>query len=176
MGKGHGDWTTTDCMTLWRRPAKTACDEAGGGVASSLRVRKHQSETLWSDFAFNAGDEPQINPLDGSAYGERNVDDCWAMRGGVEYLLALASMTIPLRTGLSWEQRPAVGTPDEFWGFSLGSGWALGGGAGRRQVILDIAYRYAFGRDVLGSLVPDQPGLTTDVDEHEVYLSGIWHF
>jgi hypothetical protein len=75
---------------------------------------------------------------------------------------------------LSWEQRPAIGSPDEYWGLSLGSGISIGQDPGK--VILDFAYRYTAGNDVMGSLIPGQSDLTTDVRRQDFFLSGIWHF
>ena len=132
------------------------------------------SETLWSDFWYRADGVGKINPLDGSPYGQNRIDDCWAVRAGVEYLCVLSWTEIPLRGGVSWEQRPAVGAPDEYWGVSLGSGISLGRDPGR--VILDAAYLYTWGDDVLGSLVPGPYGLRSDVTKHQGYVSCIWHF
>ncbi len=64
--------------------------------------------------------------------------------------------------------------PLTFWGVSLGSGVSVGNAPGR--VIIDAAYSYTGGDDVLGTLVPDQEGLETDVVRHQAYLSGIVHF
>ena len=132
------------------------------------------AQTWWSDFAFRSAGGEKLNPLDGTPYGEHPIDDCWAIRTGTEYLWVLSKTEIPLRMGLSWEQRPAVGDPDQYWGVSLGSGVSIGQGAGK--LILDLAYLYTWGDDVLGSLVPDHSGLTTDVRKHQIYLSAIWHF
>ena len=140
-------------------------------LTSSLDV----SQTLWSDYVYHAEGDPRRNPLDGSAYGEHAVDDCWAVRTGLEYLWVLATTEIPFRLGLSCEQRPAVRSPDTYGGISLGSGLSFGQGA--HKVILDVAYVYTWGRDVMGTLVPGQTGsLTTDVDRHDLYLSCIYHF
>ncbi len=128
----------------------------------------------WSDFYYQAEGEPRINPLDGSPYGDHPIDDCWSLKYGMEYLWVLTHTEIPFRAGVSWEQRPAIGDPDEFWGFSLGTGVSVGKDPGK--MIVDVAYSYARGEDVLGSLVPDRPDLKTDVTEHQLYLSGIWHF
>ncbi|MBN1675834.1 MAG: outer membrane protein transport protein [Kiritimatiellae bacterium] len=132
------------------------------------------SQTAWSQFAYQVDGEQKLNPLDGSPYRESDVDDCWAVRAGLEYLLVLAATEIPLRGGLSWEQRPAIGSPDPYYGLSLGTGVSIGKDPGK--LILDLAYLYTQGDDVLGSLVPGQDGMSTDVRKHEVYLSGIWHF
>lgn len=133
------------------------------------------SQTLWSQYSFKAEGEPRINPLDGSRHGEHPVDDCWALRTGTEYLWVLSKTEIPLRAGLSWEQRPAIGSPDEYWGVSLGTGFSLG--KGENKVIIDIAYIYSWGNDVMGTLVPGQKdSIGTDVRRHDLYLSCIYHF
>lgn len=132
------------------------------------------TESLWSDFSFQAGTDPKLNPLDGSLYGENSIPDCWSVHCGAEYLLVFPSTEVPLRAGVSWEQRPAIGDPDEYWGVSIGSGISIGQDPGK--LILDIAYMYSIGKDVLKTLVPDQEGLSTDVVKHQIYLSGIMHF
>jgi len=131
------------------------------------------SQTLWSDFAFQADGEEKINPLDGSPRGENPLDDTWAVRSGIEYLLVFPRVEIPLRAGVAWEERPAIGEPDEYWSASVGTGIALGREPARW--ILDAAYVFTQGDDVLGSLVTDQD-LRTDVTEHQFFVSCIKHF
>ena len=131
------------------------------------------SQTCWSRFSFQAEGEDRLNPLDGTPYGEDPLDDTWAVRAAAEYVLLLAQTEIPLRAGVGWEQRPAVDQPDEIWNFSLGGGLSLG--AEPRRVILDVAYIFTCGENALGSLIPGS-GMTSDIEEHQVYLSGILHF
>lgn len=133
------------------------------------------SQTQWSRYAFKADGEPRTNPLDGSRHGDHPIDDCWAVHTGTEYLWVLARTEIPFRAGVFWEQRPAIGSPDEYWGFSLGSGFSIG--KGENKVIFDVAYLFSWGNDVMGTLVPGQKDtLGTDVQRHEVFLSCIYHF
>lgn len=133
------------------------------------------SQTQWSRYSFKADGEPRINPLDGSPYGSHSVDDCWALRTGTEYLWVLQRTEIPFRAGLFWEQRPAIGSPDEYWGTSLGTGFSIG--KGPNKLIIDIAYVYSWGNNVMGTLVPGQTGsLGTDVQRHDLYVSAIYHF
>jgi long-subunit fatty acid transport protein len=132
------------------------------------------SQTRWSQFYFQAAGDERINPLDGSPYGQNKVDDCWTSRYGMEYLLVLEKTEIPLRGGLTYEQRPAVGKPDEYWGYSLGTGISIGQDPGK--LIIDVAYSYLYGDNVLSGLVSGQTGLKTDVTRHEWYVSAIWHF
>ena len=131
------------------------------------------SQTQWSQFSYKAEGQGAVNPLDGTPKGEHALDDCWAVRNGAEYLWPTELADIAFRCGLFWEQRPAIGTPDDYFGFSLGTGLSLGK---ERRLVLDIAWMHTIGNDVMGSLVPGQPGLTTDVAYDELYVSTIWHF
>lgn len=133
------------------------------------------SQTCWSQYSYKATGESRKNPLDGSEYSDHRLDDCWALRTGTEYLWVLKRTEIPLRTGFSWEQRPAIGTPDQYWGLTLGTGFSFG--KGPNKVIIDIAYMFTWANDVMRSIVPDkQDQLSADVQRHDVYVSCIYHF
>jgi long-subunit fatty acid transport protein len=130
------------------------------------------SQTQWSQFSYKAQGQGSVNPLDGTPSGQHELDDCWAVRQGAEYLWPTKVADIAFRGGLFWEQRPAIGTPDNYFGGSLGLGLSMGK---ERQVILDVAWMHTMGFDVMGSLVPGQE-LTTDVAYDELYMSVIYHF
>ena len=140
---------------------------------SALYTTLDVSQTLWSDFSFQAEGEQRVDPLDGSPHHTNPLDDTWAVRMGTEYLVATERTEVPLRAGLAWEERPALGQPDDFYSVSLGSGFSIGKEPGR--VIFDLAYVLTIGNDVT-SIVPEQPGLTSDVTEHQLFLSCIKHF
>ena len=61
------------------------------------------------------------------------------------------------------------GSPDQFYGFSLGSGVARG------RVVFDIAYQFRFGNDV-GGVDSGEVDVAEDVQEHMLYTSLIVHF
>jgi long-subunit fatty acid transport protein len=132
------------------------------------------SRTQWSDFAFQAEGEEKLNPLDGTVFGQTEVPDCWAVRCGHEYLLVLRNTVIPFRGGMMWEQRPAAGAPDQYYGLTLGSGISPGKDPGK--LIIDVAYIYSWAEDVMRGLMADRQGLVTDVRKHQGYVSAIWHF
>ena len=132
-------------------------------------------QTLWSDFAFEAEGEGKISPFDGTPHGEQPIDDTWSVRMGTECLWVGHRRAIPFRLGLVWEQRPAIGQPDDYYGFSVGTGISVGNEADARKVIFDVAYTYLTAKDVQ-TVVPDQEGLTTDTEQHQLFVSGIWHF
>lgn len=145
----------------------------------SLYTSLDFGQTLWSDFAFTVEGEGKRNPFDGTPYGQNPIDDTWFLRGGTEFLWSVDSVSrlknveIPLRVGAVWEQRPALGDPDDYYGFSLGTGFGFGKEPGR--VILDIAYSYLTAHNVQ-TVVPEQSGLSTDAEQHQVFVSGIVHF
>ena len=129
----------------------------------------------WSSFAYDIAGEGRINPFDGTPYGLNKVDDTWAVRFGTEYLLVFEArrIEVPLRFGLAWQQRPAIGSPDDYYGFSLGTGVSLGRKGAKW--IVDIAYSYLQSDDVQG-VVPEESALSTDTRQHQVFVSVIKHF
>ena len=131
------------------------------------------AQTLWSDFAFEVKGEGKINPFDGTPHGENPVDDTWTVKFGTEYLIVTRKSEIPVRAGLIYEQRPAIGSADEYLGFSFGSGISFGQDEGK--TIIDFAYSYLQASDVQ-TVIPEQEGLTTDTDLHQFFVSIIRHF
>ena len=97
------------------------------------------------------------------------MDSTIAARIGCEYLIIGNETVIPLRAGFFYDPAPAEGSPDDFFGITLGSGIAY------KQFVFDIAYQYRFGDDVGESALEDF-GFSQDVDEHTVYTSLIVHF
>ena len=91
------------------------------------------------------------------------------MRAGCEYLFVLEKTIIPLRCGVFYDPEPSAKHPDDFYGFSLGTGISLG------PVVLDCAYIYRWGRNVKGDLV-EEPGTKLDIRQHNFYVSMIYHF
>jgi hypothetical protein len=135
-------------------------------LLSSLDV----NHTRWSQFAYQDAAGAKINPLDGSAFGEHAIADCWGVACGAQAMLqAGGRAAVPLRCGLAWDQKPAIGAADEYWDLSVGSGVAVG--KGDRRVSLDAGYTYRRGADVLGSLVPSHSGLRTTAVEHLAYVA-----
>jgi len=129
----------------------------------------------WSSFAYDVEGEGKINPFDGTPHGQNAIEDTWSARMGTEYLLQWdhRKIEVPLRFGLVWEQRPAIGEPDDYYGFSVGTGIAIGDDPG--QWIFDFAYNQLRADDVQ-TVVPEESGLTTDTIQHQFFVSVIKHF
>jgi long-subunit fatty acid transport protein len=125
--------------------------------------------TEWDDFKLEDSEGNKTSPISGLPSTESNVDPTYQVRMGAEYLIIQPKYVIPLRGGLFYDPAPAEGSPDDFYGFSLGSGIA------RERFIFDIAYQYRFGNDVGGSILQNSD-FSQDVREHALYSSIILHF
>jgi len=125
--------------------------------------------TEWDDFELKDSEGNKISPISGLPSSESDVDPTYQVRMGAEYLFIQPKWVIPIRGGVFYDPAPAEGSPDDYYGFSLGSGIAIG------RFIFDIAYQYRFGNDV-GSSMLENLDFSEDVKEHTVYGSMIFHF
>jgi long-subunit fatty acid transport protein len=125
--------------------------------------------TEWDDFVLTDALGHETSPITGRPVGESNISPTHQVRIGAEYLFIEPEYVIPIRGGLFYDPAPAEGSPDNYFGFSLGAGVAYG------RFIFDIAYQYRFGRDVGTSMLRNM-GFSQDVSEHTVYSSIIVHF
>ena len=145
------------------------------GIGLAYRFSDHFTasfdiyRTDWQDFELKDSNGNKISPISGKPSGQSDIDPTYQVRLGSEYLFITDKYILPVRAGAFYDPAPAEGSPDDFFGFSVGSGI----GAGR--FIFDIAYQYRFGRDV-GSSILGNLDFSEDVDEHTVYASMIVHF
>jgi hypothetical protein len=122
--------------------------------------------THWNDFELEDEAGNRTSPITGKSSAQSHVDPTLQVRLGGEYLFILPKSVIPLRGGLFYDPAPAEGSPDDFFGFSIGSG------LGCRRFSWDIAWQYRFGNDVSEAIMPGY-GFSQDVREHTVYTSVI---
>jgi long-subunit fatty acid transport protein len=125
--------------------------------------------TQWDDFILTQQDGTRISPVTNRSTRESDIDATTQVRLGAEYLFIKPNYTIPVRAGFFYDPAPAQGSPDDYYGFSLGTGIGIG------RFILDAAYVYRFGTDVGESLFTGLK-LSQDVNEHNFYTSLIIHF
>jgi long-subunit fatty acid transport protein len=125
--------------------------------------------TEWEDFILTQSDGQTLSPVSGLKASESDVDGATQVRLGTEYLVIKPKYLVPLRAGVFYDPAPAEGSPDSYFGFSLGSGVGIG------RFIFDIAYQYRFGNDV-GSSILRHLEFSEDIGEHTVYASLIVHF
>ena len=138
-------------------------------LSDALTLAMDVYRTEWGDYVLHTGDGRKLSPITGKPESESDVGATTQVRLGGEYLIIGEQMVIPLRAGLFYDPEPADGSPDNFWGISIGSGIAW------KQIVYDIAYQYRFGRNVRAGMVEDQSA-RQDVDQHIVYMSVIYHF
>jgi len=111
----------------------------------------------------------KISPISGLPESKSDVGATHQIRLGTEYLFINPSYVIPLRGGVFYDPAPAEGSPDNYFGVSLGSGFAYG------RYVFDVAYQYRFGNNV-GKSILKELDFSQDIREHTVYASLIIHF
>lgn len=148
------------------------------GIGIAYRFSDHLTisadiyRTEWQDFVLRDSEGRETSPVTGRPVGESDMDAIHQVRIGGEYLFfdpKNPKYVIPVRCGLFYDPAPAEGSPDDFYGFSFGSGIVIG------KFVFDIAYQYRFGKDV-GTSVLQHLEFSQDVTEHTLYSSVIVHF
>lgn len=124
--------------------------------------------TEWSRYWLRANGR-KTSPVTGSTLKQSHTHDTMQVRAGCEYLFVLEKTIIPLRCGVFYDPEPSAKHPDDFYGFSLGTGISLG------PVVLDCAYIYRWGHHVRGDEIEKQ-GTRLDIKQHNIYVSMIYHF
>ncbi len=133
----------------------------------SLSLDLHRTE--WDDFEYTGPDGRSVSPINNRPSGDADIDPTHHLRLGGEYLWIRPKSVIPFRGGLIYDPAPAPGSPDDYYGFSIGTG------IGYDRYIFDVAYQGRFGSDVGGAGL-EGLGLSQDVAEHTLYGSLIVHF
>ncbi len=144
----------------------------GVGVAyrhsDNLTVAMDVYRTQWSDFYLTDSAGNQTNPLTTNPLDQGKPKDTTQVRLGGEYLIIGNKMTIPLRAGIYYDPEPGITKVDDYYGFSIGSGITYD------KYSFDVSYQYRWGNNVSGDIPVD--GVTTDVHQHTLMSSLIYHF
>jgi long-subunit fatty acid transport protein len=125
--------------------------------------------TEWQDFILRDSNGKETSPVSGRAVETSDIDPTHQIRVGAEFLFIYSDYIIPARGGVYYDPAPAEGHPDDFFGFSLGSGVAY------KEFVFDVAYQYRFGVDV-GASILQELEFSQNVDQHIIYASIIIHF
>jgi long-subunit fatty acid transport protein len=125
--------------------------------------------THWEDFIYEDYNGIKTSPINGKPEGYFDIANTTCIRLGGEYLIIGTNFVVPLRAGIFYDPAPAEGSPDNYYGFSLGSGIAYG------RFIFDVAYQFRFGNGV-GSSQLQHLNFSQDIREHTLYTSMIVHF
>jgi long-subunit fatty acid transport protein len=124
--------------------------------------------TEWSEFVLTDSSGVKYNPLTTQLLSDGRSKDTTQVRLGGEYLFIGNKTVVPVRAGLFYDPEPNGTSLSDFYGFTLGTGIAYD------RYIFDISYQYRFGNNV-GSDLPNA-GITSDINQHTVMTSLIYHF
>lgn len=128
--------------------------------------------TEWDDFILTDSNGHETSPITNESPEASDIDATHQIRLGTEYLYHVKGRKyqIPFRAGLFYDPAPAKGGHDDYYGFSLGSGFES------YYVVFDVAYQCRLGKDVASSLLPSEADFSQDVEEHIIYASVIFRF
>jgi long-subunit fatty acid transport protein len=124
--------------------------------------------THWSDYAMIDSQGIKTNPISGALLEQGKPKDTTQVRLGGEYLFIGNKMVIPVRGGFFYDPEPGTNRIDDFFGFSVGSGIAID------KYTFDFSYQYRWGNRVSSDIL--LPGVTSDIQQHTVMTSLIYHF
>ncbi len=182
------DGTTMPPMTTSER--RDVRFPSSFAVGASCRASERLTLSLdvtrtdrWKDFFYETGDGRRFSlidasPLNGpSTTGRTHFDPTHTVRLGGEYIFVperperRLNYLWTVRGGLFYDQEPASGHPDDFFGFALG-----GGVIAHQRVSVDLAYQLRYGHDVNDDFIRGVDGFEEDVFQHRVLMSAIVYF
>jgi long-subunit fatty acid transport protein len=139
-------------------------------ISDALSMDMDIYRTEWRNYLLTDGQGNKFSPIDGRPESETNVKDTSQIRIGGEYLFisGKTEIVIPMRVGLFYDPIPSDGSPEDLFGFAIGSGLAYKG------FIFDLAYQLRWGREVdTGNLITTSKA---DITQHAILASVIYHF
>lgn len=126
--------------------------------------------TEWQNFVMKQADGRKISLITGRHISESDTEPTHQVRLGAEYLFMFQNKyVVPARAGVFYDPEPTEKTPDDFYGFSMGGGLAVG------SLVFDMAYQYRWGHHVRKVRLGTEEAYQ-DVEQHAVYASLIYHF
>jgi long-subunit fatty acid transport protein len=125
--------------------------------------------TEWQEFVYIDSQGIERSPISGLKINESDVNATHQVRVGMEYRVNRNDYIIPLRTGIFYDPAPAEGNSDDYYGFSIGTGFNT------KRYSFDVAYQLRIGNDVGDSLLKSF-GFSQDIFESQFLLSVIYYF
>ncbi len=165
---------------LWEASIQNTFDEelempASYGIGIAYRFSDQLTtsfdlyRTEWDDMIYKDYLGNRTSAISGVEENNSEIDNTIQVRAGIEYLIIKTTYLIPVRAGIFYDPAPSEQGSDDFYGFSLGSGFTMD------KYIFDVGYQLRYGRDV-GSVIFKSGELSQDVQEHTLYASLILHF
>ena len=127
-------------------------------------------QTNWKKFEYEHEDGNRTSPITGKKMIYTDINNTTWFRMGAEYQFIRKTMIIPLRAGIMIDPSPDHRSPDDYYGFSVGSGISLYSG-----YAFDIGYQFRTGNNV-GSSRLSNHHFSQDVREHKLFSSMIIYF
>ena len=137
-------------------------------LSDALTTSLDVYRTEWSKFFLEDGRGNDMSPITGLPRKDSHVHDTTQVRTGIECLIVMEKTVIPLRAGLFYDPQPSEKHPDDFFGFTLGTGIMI------KNVLIDCAYVFRYGNNVRGDSF-GSAGIKEDVTQHSVIMSFIYH-
>jgi len=132
----------------------------------------------WKDFFYETADGQRFSLIDAGPINDPDTkrttfDPTHTVRFGAEYVFLDDQIDYlwTLRGGLFYDQEPASGHPDNFYGFAIG-----GGLVAHQRVSIDLAYQLRYGTDVNEDFIRGIQGFNEDVIQHRMLISAIVYF
>jgi len=127
--------------------------------------------TQWQNLVLTDVNGDKFSFINGKKKDQSDVKPTHHFRLGLEYLMFNQNLKyiIPIRGGIFYDPMPSDGYPDDYYGFSLGTGFANG------KYVFDIACQYRYGKNV-GQDKLDRFDFSQDIVEVRGYGSLIYYF
>jgi len=144
--------------------------------ATLVRWDTFTTEMIVTDPLTGRRRKETFSAVSGLRRSESGVDPTATVRLGGEYIFIREKYAVPLRAGAFYDPQPAEKSPQNYWGGTLGAGFAWKG------IIVDAAYIYRFANDVDLITTTNAAGTRLaqiergDVQQHSFLLSTIYHF
>lgn len=158
-------------------------------LGASCRANERLTLTLdvtrterWKDFFYEteAGERFSLidaSRLNGAGTKRTHFDATHTIRFGTEYVFIPEHLDESidylwtLRGGMFYDQEPAGGSPDNFYGIAVGCGLLT-----HQRINYDIAYQLRYGHNVNEDLIQGIDGFKEDIFQHRILLSAIIYF
>ena len=159
-----------DKKETWKMPMS-----AGLGLAYRFNDKLSASvDAYWTQWSASVWKDylgAEWNPIAGDLTAKvGKPDDTTSIRLGAEYLFINDKTVIPLRAGLFYDPQPGFKKVDNYYGFSLGSGYTY------QKYSFDIAYQLRKGNNISAPEIVADGTVTSTTLQHTVLTSFIYRF